>query len=479
MQGIPLENPMTTAPFQSIITPQRSPISPRQVASLLLVSDILGLMVCSAAPLWIRLSQNLNLANPVSYLFGFIVLLCLYLGNTYRPYENIAGLWSPARVVVSNAVAGVIISALIYLFSTWNLTPLAWRSILFPGLILFTIWAVFSRQFSVSRLKAHARSSSWLVVGSGDLTEQFRKDFYNLNPYGKLTIFNGDQVLSSASGGSEVSSFISDESWTQILGNSYSGIIIHPDINLSDQQMAQLMQLRLKGSVVCQLPDFYEVWWQRVPPATLHDTWFAFGAGFDLVTGRFGLKIKRLIDILVASIMLVLLLPLMGIAALAVKVDSPGPIFYSQKRNGLHRNPFSVYKFRSMRQDAEKFGAQWAQKRDPRITRVGYFLRLTRIDELPQIWNVLVGEMSLIGPRPERPQFDEKLADAIPYYNLRYLVKPGITGWAQVMYPYGASIEDAYEKLSYDLYYIKNHSVLLDLAIFFKTIRVVFLGKGR
>jgi lipopolysaccharide/colanic/teichoic acid biosynthesis glycosyltransferase len=132
-----------------------------------------------------------------------------------------------------------------------------------------------------------------------------------------------------------------------------------------------------------------------------------------------------------------------------------------------------------MYQDAEKRGAQWAGKQDPRITKVGRWLRLTRIDELPQIVNVLRGEMSLIGPRPERPEFDLKLREEIPYYDLRYLVKPGITGWAQVMYPYGSSVEDAYEKLAYDLYYIKNYSLALDLAIFFKTIRVVILGKGR
>jgi lipopolysaccharide/colanic/teichoic acid biosynthesis glycosyltransferase len=169
----------------------------------------------------------------------------------------------------------------------------------------------------------------------------------------------------------------------------------------------------------------------------------------------------------------------MLLVALAIKLDSPGPIFYSQQRTGLNGKTFKVHKFRSMYQDAEKRGVQWAQERDPRITRVGYWLRLMRIDELPQVWNVVKGEMSLIGPRPERPQFDAQLKEAIPYYDIRYLVKPGITGWAQVLYPYGASIEDAYEKLSYDLYYIKNYSIWLDIAIFFKTIRVVLLGKGR
>ena len=182
---------------------------------------------------------------------------------------------------------------------------------------------------------------------------------------------------------------------------------------------------------------------------------------------------------MLTGILSVLLLPLMVIVGLIIKLDSPGPIFYSQLRTGLYGKPFRVYKFRSMFRDAEKKGAQWAIQRDPRITRVGYWLRVLRIDELPQIWNVLSGEMSLIGPRPERPEFDVKLKEAIPYYEMRYLVKPGITGWAQVLYPYGASLEDAYEKLAYDLYYIKNYSLWLDIVIVLKTIRVVLLGKGR
>jgi exopolysaccharide biosynthesis polyprenyl glycosylphosphotransferase len=470
---------MTTIQSSIGFTPQRSPISPGQIASLLLVSDLLGLLVCITSTLWFRLGESINFANPIFYLFGFILLLGLYLANAYRPYENIAGLWSPSRVVIANAIASVAISALLYLSNSWNLTPLAWRSILFPGILLFTIWAVISRQLAVAQLKAHARRSSWLLIGKGDSIEKFRHDFHALNPYGRLTVFAGEKLASSTTGGLQTAPALVD-AWLDALSRPYSGIIVHSEINLSDEQMRQLMQLRLKGSVVCQLPEFYEVWWQRVPPATLHDTWFAFGSGFDLVTGRFGLKLKRLIDIFAASIMLLLLSPVMVLAAIAVKLDSPGPVFYSQIRNGSHRNPFWVRKFRSMYQDAEqRGGAQWAQKSDPRITRVGNVLRLTRIDELPQIWNVFTGEMSLIGPRPERPQFDEKLAEAIPYYNLRYLVKPGITGWAQVMYPYGASVEDAYEKLSYDLYYIKNYSIWLDLAIVFKTIRVVLLGKGR
>ncbi|HYX15304.1 MAG TPA: exopolysaccharide biosynthesis polyprenyl glycosylphosphotransferase, partial [Nostoc sp.] len=215
------------------------------------------------------------------------------------------------------------------------------------------------------------------------------------------------------------------------------------------------------------------------PSSLLQDKWLAFSDGFNLMPGYFSMKLKRVVDLILILFLLVLVAPLLLLVALVIRLDSPGPVLYSQQRSGLYGKPFRVYKFRSMYQDAEKLGAQWASQRDPRITRVGYWLRLLRIDELPQIWNVLQGEMSLIGPRPERPEFDVKLKEAIPYYEVRYLVKPGITGWAQVMYPYGASIEDAYEKLSYDLYYIKNYSIWLDLAIAFKTIRVVLLGKGR
>jgi exopolysaccharide biosynthesis polyprenyl glycosylphosphotransferase len=211
----------------------------------------------------------------------------------------------------------------------------------------------------------------------------------------------------------------------------------------------------------------------------LQDKWLAFSGGFHLMPGYLSMKLKRVADLILTGVLLILVSPVMLLAALAIKFDSPGSVFYSQLRSGLYGKPFKVYKFRSMYQDAEKRGAQWSSQRDPRITRVGYWLRVMRIDELPQIWNVLCGEMSLIGPRPERPEFDVKLKEAIPYYEVRYLVKPGITGWAQVMYPYGASIEDAYEKLAYDLYYIKNYSLWLDLAIAFKTIRVVLLGKGR
>ena len=184
-------------------------------------------------------------------------------------------------------------------------------------------------------------------------------------------------------------------------------------------------------------------------------------------------------DILVSLAVLFLTLPLMLITALLVKLDSPGPVFYRQERVGLHGVPFTLFKFRSMSVDAEAGGRpRWASQQDSRVTRVGGFIRSTRIDELPQLLNVLRGEMSFVGPRPERPHFVEQLAEVIPFYHERSYVKPGITGWAQVNFPYGASVEDARQKLSYDLYYVKNRSVFLDIVILFSTVRVILFREG-
>ena len=188
---------------------------------------------------------------------------------------------------------------------------------------------------------------------------------------------------------------------------------------------------------------------------------------------------KKITDLLLASTLLLTLLPLMLLVALAIKCDSPGPVFYRQERVGLRGRRFAVLKFRSMRQDAEADGRPvWAAAQDHRITRVGRFIRWARIDELPQLLNVLRGEMSVIGPRPERPYFVEQFNKLIPSYDDRHAVLPGITGWAQVNYPYGASLKDAREKLRYDLYYIANYSLLLDLKILLATVRVVLSGKG-
>jgi exopolysaccharide biosynthesis polyprenyl glycosylphosphotransferase len=203
-----------------------------------------------------------------------------------------------------------------------------------------------------------------------------------------------------------------------------------------------------------------------------------FGGGFDQSFAR--TFMKRSFDIVCSLIIMVLTLPLMLLAALAVKLEDRGPVFYSQERVGKDGATFFVHKFRSMRTDAEKGGKpQWAQQNDPRITRVGNFMRKTRIDELPQVLNVLKGDMSFVGPRPARQYFVDQLIEVVPYYNVRHSVKPGITGWAQVRYGYGSSAEDALQKLQYDLYYVKNNSLFLDVLILIDTLKVVLFRSGR
>jgi exopolysaccharide biosynthesis polyprenyl glycosylphosphotransferase len=188
---------------------------------------------------------------------------------------------------------------------------------------------------------------------------------------------------------------------------------------------------------------------------------------------------KRALDLVVASVMFVVLLPVMAIVALAVRLSSPGPALYHQKRVGLNGEIFLVHKFRSMRTDAEaKTGAVWAKANDTRVTKVGRFLRRTRLDEIPQLWNVLRGDMSLVGPRPERPEFVAELTEKIPFYGFRHVVRPGLTGWAQVKYTYGASVEDALEKLQYDLFYIKHLGISFDIFVMLSTLKIVVLRRG-
>lgn len=188
--------------------------------------------------------------------------------------------------------------------------------------------------------------------------------------------------------------------------------------------------------------------------------------------------LKRVSDVLIALVGMVVLFPLCILIALLIKLDSPGSVFYRQMRVGLRGQPFMIWKFRSMYQDAEKNGPRWAENRDPRVSRVGRVLRKLRLDELPQLYNVLRGEMSLVGPRPERPVFVEELRKTIPYYDIRHTVRPGVTGWAQTKFRYGSSAEDSHSKLQYDLYYVKNVTFGLDVRILIETVRVVLLGEG-
>lgn len=226
-----------------------------------------------------------------------------------------------------------------------------------------------------------------------------------------------------------------------------------------------------------QLTSFWEEFLESIPIYSARESWFL--ENFNRGTSRGYMVAKRLGDTLAVLLFSPLVVALATLTALAVRLSSKGPVIFSQTRVGRNGQDYTVYKFRSMYVDAEKHGAQWAQKNDPRVTPVGRFIRATRLDEIPQLWNVLRGDMSLIGPRPERPEFVSDLAQQIPHYHLRHLVRPGLTGWAQVKYRYGSSVEDAAVKLTYDLYYVKNISLVLDIKITLKTILTVLSRQGQ
>lgn len=255
-------------------------------------------------------------------------------------------------------------------------------------------------------------------------------------------------------------------------------IVIALDDRRNTLPMPELLDCRLHGATITNFSSFIEKETKQVEIQGLYPSWLIFSPGFE------GLSlaqqaIKRIFDVVVSLVLMALSLPVCLVTMLAIYLEDGMPVFYRQERVGYHGRIFSLLKFRSMRRDAEKDGvAQWAKVNDPRVTRVGAFIRQVRIDEIPQIWNVLLGDMSFVGPRPERPSIVAELIEHIPYFKYREVVKPGITGWGQVNYPYGASLEDARQKLKYDLFYIKNYSLILDIIVVLQTVKVVLWPKG-
>jgi len=319
-----------------------------------------------------------------------------------------------------------------------------------------------------------------LIVGTGDDAAGVEKalaslgypsmaivGFYPVAQVGESPAIPADRILPRSLPLSEVVSGLGIKEVIVAVREQRGGVL----------PMRELIECRVSGVPVTDLAGVYERVRGEVPIESLKASWLIYGQGFAQSRAR--AFIKRTFDLLVAAVLLVLTLPLTLATALVIRLESPGLVIYRQERVGRGGRTFTCLKFRSMQADAEADGKpRWAGANDERVTRVGRFFRKTRIDELPQLINVLRGEMSFVGPRPERPQFVNELKQTIPYYDLRHSVKPGITGWAQVRYTYGASVEDARKKLQFDLYYVKNHSLFLDLLILVETVRVVLFREG-
>ena len=381
--------------------------------------------------------------------------------------------------VLRQAVALAIALMVAYFASPLLPGRMGLQQALVPTVVLVLGGLVVVRQMMVSPIARVALPYRVLVLGTGPEAQAVETSLAVANPPG-LEV-TGFYPLEKAPVRSVASSRIVSNHMT--LEETVKRLDIDEIIVAVREQrggvlpLRALLECRLSGVQVTDLARFFERVHGRVPIESLKVSWLIYGNGFRQNWLRS--VVKRMFDIAVAAILLPTALPLMLIVACLISLESGAPIIYKQERVGCRGRRFTLLKFRSMAHDAEKDGnASWASVNDSRVTRIGRFMRRTRIDELPQLINVLKGEMSFVGPRPERPTFVAMLTEQIPFYAVRHSVKPGLTGWAQVRYTYGANVEESIKKLEYDLYYVKNHSLLLDLLVLLMTIRVVLLGQG-
>ena len=448
---------------------------------LLVFHDVLAIYVAVGVVHKVRLGYWVPQIDFSLLSIIVVTVLSLYVMNVYVIDRRMTGTKVVLRTFVGVAIGGAIVASFIYVTKSTTATTVFWRGNLPLSMFIFALWAIAVRYAVTSLWRRFVREPRWLVVGSGPRAELLRSEQANASfseSLDFLSIESGDMVDLRLEYDREGIRVFNPP--RNIYSGKISGVVLADDHVLPENLVSQLMSIRLKGVPILELSDYYEQKLLRVPVLQFQDGWFALTQGFSLIHHDIEMKIKRIIDVVLSVLSLCLLSPLLFVIALSVMLTSTGPVFYGQTRCGHRGRNFRLHKFRTMVKDAEQQGVpQWATPDDPRVTRVGKLLRALRADELPQLWNVVVGDMSFIGPRPERPDFVKQLEKEIPYYDLRHLVKPGITGWAQVMYSYGASSEEARKKLEYDLYYIKNYSLALDIYIVLRTIRVVLAGAGR
>jgi len=448
---------------------------------LVWVSEFTLIFLSAIAVAEIRLyfdHGNIMYYDPYFIKTGVLTLtyvIYFYYFNLYTP-----DMYRPSRVMFTKLMSASVLATVTLLTIFYMVPSLkTWRGILLietlmlPPLIL--VWRLlFSRVKSLN-----LPSKRVLIIGSGDLAKKIGGAIHTQSEYGlQLAGFIDDDpnklgvsiVNPGVVGGyGDINRVVA--------ANKISMIIVALPDRRSKLPMSALLDCKLKGISVIEGETFNERLTGNIPLDHLKPSWMVFSDGFRSLRSR--KIVKRSFDLALSIICLIISVPLMLLTAALVKLESRGPVIFSQVRVGENGKDFKIYKFRSMRADAEaKTGPVWANATDNRVTRVGRVIRKIRFDEFPQLINILKGDMSFVGPRPERPFFVSQLKEKIPYYEMRTVVKPGLTGWAQIKYPYGATEQDALEKLQYDIYYIKNMSPLLDLLIFFWTIKVVLTGKG-
>jgi sugar transferase (PEP-CTERM system associated) len=407
-------------------------------------------------------------------LIAALCQVCFYYNDLY----DLTLVHSPRELIVrllqSAGAASILLALLYVLVPSLVIGP----GIFVSSLVLFVLTIIAWRML-LNRLTAgHRLEERVLIVGTGVAARTVARQILAQHDYAYSIVgfiaddpaMVGQRIVNPSVVGTprDIARLVRVHDVSRII------------VGLSDRRgklpIPELLQAKVSGVRVEDATTAYERLTGKILIDDLKPSWLIFSDGFR--ASRATRMLKRGIDLTLSIVGFVVALPLMALTAIAVALDSPGPILYRQWRVGENNRVFTLYKFRSMREDAETGTPVWAIERDARVTRVGRFIRLTRLDELPQLWNVIAGEMSFVGPRPERPYFVKQLSEQIPYYQQRHAVKPGVTGWAQVKYRYGSSIEDATEKLRYDLYYIKHMSIVFDLTIVFDTVKVILFGRG-
>lgn len=434
------------------------------LASFFIIGEDIDLMVLLESAWWKIL------------LVTVVAQLSLYFDDLYEVHAVGNMVELATRLIQSIGITSIVLAIIYFL---WEEAMIGrW---IFFGSIIFVIFFLLSWRFLYAyAVKKKLFTERTLILGDGELAEDLLKEIRSRRDISydvKLVIGqeNGDYSQKQLQGIPIRYGF--DKLCDLAAAEQVSSIIVALDQKRGIMPYKELLNCKVRGFSIIDGESFYERIAGKVLVEKINPSWLIFSEGF--VKSPVAKFVKRVVGFVLSLIMLILLSPLILIVAIAIKLESKGPVLFRQERVGEDGEIFNVYKFRSMKEDAEKeSGPVWAEEDDPRITKVGKIIRKLRIDELPQLWNVLKGDMSFVGPRPERPYFVEKLKTKIPYYNQRFAVKPGVTGWAQVKYAYGATEEDALEKLKYDLYYIKNMSLVMDLIVIFHTVKIVLLGRG-
>ncbi|MBK1682289.1 TIGR03013 family XrtA/PEP-CTERM system glycosyltransferase [Rhodoferax fermentans] len=418
-------------------------------------------------------SQHSVLGSKAAMTFlvltGAMMVLNASLGFYQRVHNRSLGQTSARAVLALLCMAPVILGLATLYFDTRSFAMTLLSAIALMLLLRVYVMHFTPRNLMRQRVLVFGTGSRARLVGTALLKSDPTVDLvgYYAGPNEQEAMVSAWGLLSMSN---SLTDIVKDQQVDEI-------VVALSERRGGSMPLRELLDCKLQGVKVVDIATHFERTLGQIRLESLSAGWLIFGDGFG--TGWFRAFIKRVFDIVCASILIVLALPVMLITALLIVLEDGFPILYFQERVGQNGRLFNVVKFRSMRTDAEKDGKpRWAAAKDDRVTRVGRVIRKLRIDELPQLFSVLAGAMSMVGPRPERPFFVDKLTQEIPYYAIRHSVKPGVTGWAQVRYQYGSSVEDAAEKLQYDLYYVKNHSLLLDIVVMFETIGVVVMRKG-